>query len=50
MLQSQNDIVVLDSAIFMHPLAWKASGHLDNFDDPQIDCKKCKNRMRLTKF
>ncbi|HOS87887.1 MAG TPA: glycine--tRNA ligase [Candidatus Pacearchaeota archaeon] len=46
MLQSQNNIVVLDSAIFMHPLAWKASGHLDNFDDPQIDCKKCKNRMR----
>jgi glycyl-tRNA synthetase len=36
----------LDSAIFMHPRTWEASGHVGGFDDPQIDCKKCKNRMR----
>lgn len=45
-VQLRSDVVALDSAIFMHPLTWKASGHLDSFDDPQIDCKKCKNRMR----
>jgi len=46
MVQLQDDVVGLDSAIFMHPMTWKASGHVDSFDDPQIDCKKCKNRMR----
>lgn len=46
MVQLRRDVVSLDSAIFMHPLTWKASGHIDSFDDPQIDCKKCKNRMR----
>jgi glycyl-tRNA synthetase len=44
--QDRDDVYLLDSAIFMHPLAWKASGHLDNFDDPLVDCKKCQNRMR----
>lgn len=46
MVQLRDDVVGLDSAIFMHPTTWKASGHLDSFDDPQIDCRKCKNRMR----
>lgn len=46
MVQLRSDVVGLDSAIFMHPLTWKASGHIDSFDDPQIDCKKCRNRMR----
>ena len=46
MVQLQDDVVGLDSAIFMHPMTWKASGHVDSFDDPQVDCKKCKNRMR----
>lgn len=45
-VQLRDDVVGLDSAIFMHPMTWKASGHIDSFDDPQIDCKKCKNRMR----
>lgn len=45
-VQHRDDVVGLDSAIFMHPMTWKASGHIDSFDDPQIDCKKCKNRMR----
>ena len=46
MTQERMDIVLLDSAIFMHPTAWKASGHVDGFNDPQIDCRKCKSRFR----
>lgn len=46
MVQARKDIVLIDSAIFMHPTTWKASGHVDNFDDPQIDCKHCKARHR----
>lgn len=42
----RNDIVGLDSAILMHPTVWKASGHIDGFSDPLVDCKKCKNRFR----
>jgi glycyl-tRNA synthetase len=46
MSQERMDVVLLDSAIFMHPTAWKASGHVDGFNDPQIDCRKCKSRFR----
>ena len=46
MIRERDDIVALDSAIFMHPTTWKASGHLDSFGDPQIDCRKCKARFR----
>lgn len=46
MVQTRLDVVGLDSAIFMHPMAWKASGHVDGFNDPQIDCRKCKARFR----
>ena len=46
MVQLRDDVVGLDSAIFMHPTTWKASGHVDSFDDPQVDCKKCKARWR----
>lgn len=46
MVQFRDDIYGLDSAIFMSPTAWVASGHVDSFDDPQIDCRTCKNRMR----
>ena len=46
MVQFRDDVVGLDSAIFMHPKTWVASGHVDSFDDPQVDCKKCKARMR----
>lgn len=45
-MQMRDDVYMLDSAIFMHPTTWKASGHVDNFDDPLVDCKKCQNRMR----
>jgi len=46
MIQEREDIVGLDSAIFMSPKTWEASGHLSSFDDPQVDCKKCKSRFR----
>lgn len=45
-VQLRDDVVGLDSAIFMHPTTWVASGHVDSFDDPQVDCKKCKARWR----
>lgn len=45
-VQEREDVVGLDSGIFMHPKTWEASGHVDGFDDPQIDCKECKTRMR----
>ncbi|HEX2571783.1 MAG TPA: glycine--tRNA ligase [Polyangia bacterium] len=47
MVRSREDVVGLDSAILMHPLTWKASGHIENFADPMIDCKKCKKRYRV---
>ena len=40
------DIEGLDASILMHPKTWEASGHVDNFSDPMIDCKKCKKRFR----
>ncbi|MEK7549091.1 MAG: glycine--tRNA ligase [Patescibacteria group bacterium] len=46
MVQLRDDVYGLDSAIFMHPKTWVASGHVGGFNDPQVDCKKCKNRMR----
>lgn len=42
----REDIVGLDSSIFMHPDVWTASGHKDKFSDPLIDCKNCKERFR----
>lgn len=40
------DIVGLDAAILMHPGVWKASGHVDHFTDPLVDCLECKHRFR----
>ncbi|MCH2533668.1 MAG: glycine--tRNA ligase [Bdellovibrionales bacterium] len=42
----RSDIVGLDAAILMHPTVWKASGHVEGFSDPLVDCKECKNRFR----
>lgn len=42
----RDDIVGLDAAILMHPTVWKASGHVDGFSDPLVDCKDCKTRFR----
>ena len=46
MVQMNSNIVGLDSAIFMHPTTWKASGHVDAFNDPLIDNKDSKKRYR----
>jgi glycyl-tRNA synthetase len=46
MLQERDDIVALDSAILQHPRTWEASGHLEGFTDPLIDCRTCKQRFR----
>ena len=46
MVQLRDDVYGLDSAIFMHPKTWVASGHVGGFNDPQVDCRKCKHRMR----
>jgi len=46
MTRLNNNIVGLDSAIFMHPKIWKASGHVDGFNDPMIDNKDSKKRYR----
>jgi glycyl-tRNA synthetase len=42
----RDDIVGLDSSILMHPHVWKASGHLEGFSDPLVDCRKCKHRFK----
>nr|MDQ6889872.1 glycine--tRNA ligase [Bacteroidota bacterium] len=47
MTQLHENIVGIDAAIFMHPLTWKASGHVDNFSDPMIDNKDSKKRYRV---
>lgn len=46
MIQLRDDVYGLDSAIFMHPQAWVASGHVGGFNDPQVDCRNCKSRFR----
>lgn len=46
MIQMRDDVLALDSAIFMHPTTWKASGHVDTFNDPLVDCTNCQNRFR----
>ena len=40
------DLVGLDASILMHPTVWKASGHVDHFTDPMVDCKACQRRFR----
>ena len=46
MIQERDDVVALDSAIIQHPRTWEASGHLEGFTDPLVDCKTCKLRFR----
>jgi len=46
MTQLHDNIVGIDSAIFMHPTIWKASGHVDAFNDPMLDNKDSKKRYR----
>jgi glycyl-tRNA synthetase len=46
MVQLRDDIVGLDAAILMAPRVWEASGHVDTFADPLVDCRNCKERFR----
>jgi len=46
MLQERDDIVALDSAILQHPRVWEASGHVQGFTDPLVDCRACGHRFR----
>ena len=45
-MQEREDIVGLDAAILMHPKVWEASGHVENFTDPLVECIKCHRRYR----
>jgi glycyl-tRNA synthetase len=42
----RRDIVGLDAGILMHPRVWEASGHVESFNDPLVDCRTCKSRFR----
>jgi glycyl-tRNA synthetase len=46
MVQFRRDVEGLDAAILMAPQVWHASGHVDGFTDPLVDCKECKHRFR----
>jgi glycyl-tRNA synthetase len=46
MLEERDDIVAIDSAILQHPRVWEASGHLEGFTDPLVDCRTCGQRFR----
>ncbi|HSI80942.1 MAG TPA: glycine--tRNA ligase [Solirubrobacterales bacterium] len=46
MVRERDDIVAIDSAIIQHPRVWEASGHLEGFTDPLVDCRTCKLRFR----
>src|SRR5918992_526980 len=46
MVQEREDVVVLDTAIILHPKVWEASGHVAGFTDPLVDCRTCKLRFR----
>ena len=50
MTQVHENIVGLDSAILMHPKIWEASGHVNAFHDPLVDCKQCNSRYRADEF
>lgn len=50
MTQKHDNIEGLDSSILMHPRIWEASGHIQNFSDPLVDCKACKSRFREDKL
>ncbi len=50
MVQEREDIVGIDSAIFMNPKIWEASGHVAGFSDPLTECRKCHTRSRADKL
>ena len=46
MVDLRDDVEGVDTTIIAHPTTWKASGHLDSFSDPMVDCRLCKARYR----
>jgi glycyl-tRNA synthetase len=46
MVQERDDVVGIDASIIMNPRVWQASGHVDVFTDPMVDCRNCKHRFR----
>ncbi len=46
-VHQRDDMVGLDASILMHPKTWEASGHISNFNDVLVDCRRCKNRFRV---
>jgi glycyl-tRNA synthetase len=46
MIQEREDMVALDSAVILNPQVWVASGHVEGFSDPMVDCRTCKLRFR----
>ena len=49
-VEQRDDILGMDAAILMNPRVWEASGHVSNFSDPLMDCRKCKERVRGDKL
>ncbi len=45
-VSGRDDMVGLDAAILMHPRTWEASGHVENFSDPLVECRECNQRFR----
>ena len=45
-VQEKDNVVLIDGAVIMHPKVWETSGHLKNFTDPLVECKKCHGRFR----
>ena len=50
MVRLRDDVVGLDASILMHPKVWEASGHVGNFHDQLVECKKCNLRIRVDKM
>ena len=50
MVQERDDIVALDSAVILNPQVWVASGHVEGFTDPLVDCRACKLRFRADRL
>jgi len=49
-VQERDDVVGIDTSIMMHPGVWKASGHVDSFTDPLVECKSCHLRWRASEI
>src|SRR3954462_4211820 len=45
-VQRRMDVIGIDAALIMNPKVWEASGHVETFTDPLVECKKCHHRFR----